>query len=668
MAQNIFSNCPIITTGCYLYTSVGVAVLDGKYSDGYNVFTVTGGAGLITSEETCSITQMMKVAVMGSSTAAGVGASTPALSFVGRLETYYTGVGNTFINIALSGMNTYEALAASIPGKPPIISTNNITTAVALNPDVILVSYPSNDVALGFTNQETINNLLSIQQTALNAGKAIYFIGTQPRDFVDPAQRTQLVTQNNLILSTFPNNSINVYPDLVGVNGFLNPAVSAGDGVHLNDEGHRRIFNRVVQKNIFQPFTTTTTSSTTSSTTTTTTAVPATTTSTTTAIATTTSTTTTGGVGTFTARQGVSLAGNSNGYYEWLPAGYTNVNGTKFPVIIDFYGLGNNGNGTTQLVNMVNLSGSLGWQIQNNGGNGGGPNFPYPAIVIIPQPLNDGILSAFYINDIINSVKTIYAVDTNKFYLSGFSGGATILNWGGLIMFDDINMIDNVTAMVPICTVADYEQPAVEAFKAVGMAMRLFHGTADSNPFTPFTKSASWVGPYQNGQSAPWPLTGTNGVNVAPSIVPQALTATFNAPDSSPAMTGQGHGIWPIVYSYTFNVDGTQPAKNIYQWMLGWSRPDKPSSFTATPVSSTQINLSWSAVTGAVSYKLERSLSGLNGITGWTQIGGVIPSGTTTFADSSLSSNTQYFYRVRAVGNGSTSTISKSSTVNATTL
>ena len=169
MAQNIFSNCSIITTGCYLYTSVGVAVLE--YSDGSNVFTVTGGGGEITSSEPCSITQMMKVSVMGSSTAAGVGASTPALSFVGRLETYYTGVGDTFTNIALSGMNTYNALAASVPGKPAIIPTNNITAALALNPDVILVSYPSNDVALGFTNQETIDNLLSIQQTAIDSRK-----------------------------------------------------------------------------------------------------------------------------------------------------------------------------------------------------------------------------------------------------------------------------------------------------------------------------------------------------------------------------------------------------------------------------------------------------------------------------------------------------------------
>ena len=407
--------------------------------------------------------------------------------------------------------------------------------------------------------------------------------------------------------------------------------------------------------------TTTEAPTTTTSTTSTTTQAPITTTSTTT-------TTTSAGGGQWTARQGVSLASGTDGYYEWLPSGYTDVNGTKFPIIIDLYGLGNEGNGTTDLVKLINLYGSLGWQIQNNGGLGGSPNFPSPAIVIIPQQLNYGIVGVFYINNIINAVKSLYAVDANRVYLSGFSGGGTILNFGGLISFDNINIINNVTAMVPICTVADYEQPAVDAYKNVDMAFYLFHGTADSNPFTPFIKSAAWAGPFQFGQTPPYPLTGTEGVNVAPSIVPQALLPTFNAPDSNPPMTGQDHNIWGTVYDYNFNINSTQPTKNIYQWMLGWSRLSASTSLTATAISSTEINLSWSSVANASSYKLERSLTGTNGLSGWTQIGGVISSGTTTFADTSLTPNTQYFYRLRAVGNGTTYLTSKSIAANTTTL
>jgi lysophospholipase L1-like esterase len=361
MAQTVFSNCAIITTGCYLYSSVGVAVPDGKYSDGSNVFTVTGGLGEITSSESCSISQMMKVAVMGSSTAYGRDASSYSLSFVGRLETYYTGVGDTFTNIAAIGMNTYNALAASVPGKPAILPANNITAALALNTDVILVSYPSNDVAMGFTNQETIDNLKSIEQTAINAGKAIYFIGTQPRDFPDASQRTQLFTQNALILSNFPNNSINVYPDLVGIDGYISPAVSAGDGVHLNDEGHRRIFNRVVQKNIFQPFPTTTTtssSSSSSSTTSTTTATP-TTTSTTTAIATTTSTTTAASTPIVTSGLIMNLDAANPSSYPGSGTSWTNLNGLSFAASLSNTTFDGSDNGGALVFNGTDAQGTI---------------------------------------------------------------------------------------------------------------------------------------------------------------------------------------------------------------------------------------------------------------------------------------------------------------------
>jgi hypothetical protein len=80
----------------------------------------------------------------------------------------------------------------------------------------------------------------------------MYFIGNQPRDFTDPAQRTQLSTQNDLLLATFPDNTINVYLDLLGIDGNIATIVSAGDGIHVNSEGHRRIFQRVVDFNIFQ--------------------------------------------------------------------------------------------------------------------------------------------------------------------------------------------------------------------------------------------------------------------------------------------------------------------------------------------------------------------------------------------------------------------------------
>jgi hypothetical protein len=68
-----------------------------------------------------------------------------------------------------------------------------------------------------------------------------------------------------------------------------------------------------------------------------------------------------------------------------------------------------------------------------------------------------------------------------------------------------------------------------------------------------------------------------------------------------------------------------------------------PTNLTATTVSSSQINLSWSAVAGATSYQVERSP---NGSSGWNLIGS--PAGTSS-QDTGLSAGTTYYYRVRAV-------------------
>lgn len=58
MGLNAYTNCSPLSTGCFLYQNSGltIPVADGVYSDGTNTFTVTGGAGQITSQGTCPVT------------------------------------------------------------------------------------------------------------------------------------------------------------------------------------------------------------------------------------------------------------------------------------------------------------------------------------------------------------------------------------------------------------------------------------------------------------------------------------------------------------------------------------------------------------------------------------------------------------------------------------
>lgn len=75
--------------------------------------------------------------------------------------------------------------------------------------------------------------------------------------------------------------------------------------------------------------------------------------------------------------------------------------------------------------------------------------------------------------------------------------------------------------------------------------------------------------------------------------------------------------------------------------------PTAPSGLTATPVSSSQVNLSWTASTdnvGVTGYRVERCVGG-SGCSSFSQIG--TPSAT-SFSDTGLSAATTYSYRVRA--------------------
>ncbi|MGD0650215.1 MAG: fibronectin type III domain-containing protein [Verrucomicrobiia bacterium] len=90
--------------------------------------------------------------------------------------------------------------------------------------------------------------------------------------------------------------------------------------------------------------------------------------------------------------------------------------------------------------------------------------------------------------------------------------------------------------------------------------------------------------------------------------------------------------------------------------------PNAPSALTATPVSSSQINLSWTDnANNEDGFKIERSTDGTN----FTQIA-TVTTNVTAYSNTGLSPNTTYWYRVRAYNAGGDSPYSNQAS--ATTL
>lgn len=191
------------------------------------------------------------VVVIGSSTAAGTGASSPAASWVGLLRSYLQSQDPEVqvVNLAVGGYTTYNVMPTGyIPptGRPQPVPANNITMALAYKPWLIVVNLPSNDVTSGFTTAEIMANYAVIVAAAQAQNVPIWITTTQPRNLPAQAQRDQQLAIANLTMSTYGSYAIDVWNGLAATDGTILPEFNAGDGIHLNDLGHAFIFGQVV--------------------------------------------------------------------------------------------------------------------------------------------------------------------------------------------------------------------------------------------------------------------------------------------------------------------------------------------------------------------------------------------------------------------------------------
>jgi acyl-CoA thioesterase I len=185
--------------------------------------------------------------VIGSSTAAGVGASRASNSWAARLQAHMAGRSVAVVNMAKGGSTTFNGLTVMGMAKtdrPKPNSLSNVDAALANGPRLLIVAYPSNDTASGYSVQETVSNLLSIRATASAKGVAVIMLGTQPR-FLNEELLSRLVEIDRRLDMTVSPCFVALREELAGTDGRLDARFDSGDGVHPNDAGHALIYERV---------------------------------------------------------------------------------------------------------------------------------------------------------------------------------------------------------------------------------------------------------------------------------------------------------------------------------------------------------------------------------------------------------------------------------------
>lgn len=227
------------------------------------------------------------------------------------------------------------------------------------------------------------------------------------------------------------------------------------------------------------------------------------------------------------------------GYYQALPVHYAE-SGERYPVIIFFHGGGQYGDGHNDLPKV--LKDGIPKLLNDKKFP---PSFkvngePFSFIVIVPQLSTRGVAEE-EIDNFVEYVKDSFRVDTSRIYLSGFSLGAqTLSNYAAY----QPRKIAAVTVMGGMPQINTQLRARCESMGNANLPVWQFHNRNDS----------AWL--YVEA-------TRFNQVLTESSPVIKPKFTTFNQ--------GQGaknHDCWTRTSDPEYRENG----KNIYEWMLGYTR------------------------------------------------------------------------------------------------
>ena len=210
----------------------------------------------VTSDSAFSIVQDngrdCHIVVLGSSTAAGTGPSTADSAWVNRYrsELYRRDTDFRVTNLAQGGFTTYNILPTGTTIPPGVNQTinplRNITYALTLNPDGIIINMPSNDAANGYPVAAQLTNY-EVILAATGDSVPVWICTPQPRDFGgDPAKEQIQLDLRDSTFARYDTFAIDFWTGLANSENEPDPAFDSGDGIHLNDAGHLILFQRVM--------------------------------------------------------------------------------------------------------------------------------------------------------------------------------------------------------------------------------------------------------------------------------------------------------------------------------------------------------------------------------------------------------------------------------------
>ena len=193
-----------------------------------------------------------KIVVIGSSTAEGVGASVPDSAWVNRYQNALPHV--EVINLAKGGYMTWNLLPDGSRTPDSIVykvdTIRNITKALSFDPDGIIINLPSNDAGHYFGTKVQLHNFNIMLETAKEQEVPVWICTSQPRNYADSIKLQIQLDLQDSVLVKYGARSLDFWKGVADEKGHILPQYDSGDGIHLNDSGHRLLVERVLEKGL----------------------------------------------------------------------------------------------------------------------------------------------------------------------------------------------------------------------------------------------------------------------------------------------------------------------------------------------------------------------------------------------------------------------------------
>lgn len=214
---------------------------------------------LISSLFVHSLSAQQRVVILGSSTSEGTGPKSKDSAWV-NIFSSRIGASHqaTVVNLAKGGYNSYQIMPAGYEapaGRSVPDTARNIDKALSLGADMLIINMPSNDVVMGYTNEEYMENMRQLFKIAGEHNIICFITTTQPRSEFDLAERRQLIQLRDLIKKAYPKQYIDFWSGFSTKDGKILPQYDCGDGIHLNGKGHlllvKVVFRELEKRNIY---------------------------------------------------------------------------------------------------------------------------------------------------------------------------------------------------------------------------------------------------------------------------------------------------------------------------------------------------------------------------------------------------------------------------------